>query len=139
MFNSKDEKMMRNFHYLKSNQILRRIGVIVGAAILVAGCASTPPPTAQMAISKTAVSNASSAGGTEYAPLQLKSAKEKLGAAEQAMVAKNYVLARQLAEEAQVDAELAVAMARSNQAKKAADAVQEDSRALHQEIDRNAQ
>ncbi|EQD70836.1 hypothetical protein B1A_06100, partial [mine drainage metagenome] len=49
------------------------------------------------------------------------------------------VLAKQLAEEAQVDAELAVAMARSNQAKKAADAVQEDSRALHQEIDRNAQ
>ena len=130
---------MRNFHYIKSNQILRRIGVIVGAAILVAGCASTPPPTAQMAISKTAVSNASSAGGTEYAPLQLKSAKEKLDAAERAMVEKNYVLAKQLAEEAQVDAELAVAMARSNQAKKAADAVQEDSRALHQEIDRNAQ
>ncbi|WP_227509498.1 DUF4398 domain-containing protein [Ferrovum myxofaciens] len=131
--------MMRNFHYIKSNQILRRIGVIMGAAILVAGCASIPPPTAQMAISKTAVSNASSAGGTEYAPLQIKSAKEKLDAAEQAMVAKNYVLAKQLAEEAQVDAELAVAMARSNQAKKAADAVQEDSRALHQEIDRNAQ
>ncbi|WP_298158439.1 DUF4398 domain-containing protein [Ferrovum sp.] len=131
--------MMRNFHYIKSNQILRRIGVIVGAAILVAGCASTPPPTAQMAISKTAVSNASSAGGTEYAPLQIKSAKEKLDAAERAMVEKNYVLAKQLAEEAQVDAELAVAMARSNQAKKAADAVQEDSRALHQEIDRNAQ
>ncbi|WP_297479312.1 DUF4398 domain-containing protein [Ferrovum sp.] len=131
--------MMRNFHYIKSNQILRRIGVIVGAAILVAGCASTPPPTAQMAISKTAVSNASSAGGTEYAPLQLKSAKEKLDAAERAMVEKNYVLAKQLAEEAQVDAELAVAIARSNQAKKAADAVQEDSRALHQEIDRNAQ
>ncbi|WP_273121759.1 DUF4398 domain-containing protein [Ferrovum myxofaciens] len=131
--------MMRNFHYIKSNQILRRIGVIMGAAILVAGCASTPPPTAQMAISKTAVSNASSAGGTEYAPLQIKSAKEKLDAAEQAMVAKNYVLAKQLAEEAQVDAELAVAVARSNQAKKAADAVQEDSRALHQEIDRNAQ
>ncbi|KXW57725.1 hypothetical protein FEMY_17410 [Ferrovum myxofaciens] len=130
---------MRNFHYIKSNQILRRIGVIMGAAILVAGCASIPPPTAQMAISKTAVSNASSAGGTEYAPLQIKSAKEKLDAAEQAMVAKNYVLAKQLAEEAQVDAELAVAMARSNQAKKAADAVQEDSRALHQEIDRNAQ
>ncbi|MBW8066297.1 MAG: DUF4398 domain-containing protein [Ferrovum sp.] len=130
---------MRNFHYIKSNQILRRIGVIVGAAILVAGCASTPPPTAQMAISKTAVSNASSAGGTEYAPLQIKSAKEKLDAAERAMVEKNYVLAKQLAEEAQVDAELAVAMARSNQAKKAADAVQEDSRALHQEIDRNAQ
>ncbi len=130
---------MRNFHYIKSNQILRRIGVIVGAAILVAGCASTPPPTAQMAISKTAVSNASSAGGTEYAPLQLKSAKEKLDAAERAMVEKNYVLAKQLAEEAQVDAELAVAIARSNQAKKAADAVQEDSRALHQEIDRNAQ
>lgn len=131
--------MMRNFYHLKSNQIINKIGMTVGTVILVAGCASTPPPTEQIAISKTAVDNASSDGGDEYAPLQLKTAKEKLDAAEQAMVAKKYVLAKQLAEEAQVDAELAVAISRSDKNKKAADTVKEDSSVLHQEIDRNTQ
>jgi hypothetical protein len=59
-------------------------------------------------------------------------------AAERAMVAKDYVLARQLAEEAQVDAQLAGTMARSAKAKKAADALQEDSSVLRQEIDRKS-
>ncbi|NDU85667.1 MAG: DUF4398 domain-containing protein [Ferrovum sp.] len=130
---------MRNFNDLQSNPLLHRMALTVSAALLMASCASIPPPTGQMAISKTAVNTASTAGGAEYAPLQLQSAKHKLAGAEGAMVAENYVLAKQLAEEAQVDAELAVAMARSNQAKKAADAVQEDRRVLHQEIDRNTQ
>jgi hypothetical protein len=45
-------------------------------------------------------------------------------------------LAQQLAEQAQVDAKLAIAMARGAKAKKAADALQEDSRILSQEIGR---
>ena len=108
------------------------------AAVILAGCASTPPPTEQMAISRAAVSNANSAGGNEYAPLQYKSAMEKMDAAERAMADKNYVRARQLAEEAQVDAKLAEMMARSAQAEKAADALQDDIRVLRQEIDRKS-
>lgn len=110
----------------------------VAAATLMAGCASTPAPVEQMAVSRTAVSNASNTEVNEFAPLQLKSAKEKMAAAEKAIVAKDYVLALQLAEEAQVDAQLAGAMARSAKAKKAADALQEDSRILRQEIERKS-
>lgn len=110
----------------------------VATATLMAGCASTPAPLEQMAISRAAVSNASNTENNELAPLQLKSAKEKMEAAERAMVAKDYVLARQLAEEAQVDAQLAGAMARSAKAKRAADALQEDSSVLRQEIDRKS-
>ena len=131
--------MMKNFYPLKSNQMMHRIGLTVGAAIFMAGCASIPAPTEQMAVSRVAVSNASSAGGNEFAPLQLKSATQKMEGAERAMTEKNYVLARQLAEQAQVDAQLAGAAARSAKAKKAADALQEDSRVLRQEIDRKAQ
>jgi hypothetical protein len=130
---------MKTLHHLKPNQMMRRIGTSIGAVILIAGCASTPAPTEQMATSRAAISNASSAGGEEYAPLQLQSAKDKMDAAEQAMKAENYVLARRLAEEAQADADLAVAMSRSDKAAKAAEAVQKDSHALRQEIDRNAQ
>jgi hypothetical protein len=130
---------MKTLQELKPNQMMRRIGTTVGAIMLIAGCASTPAPTEQMATSKAAIINASSAGGEEYAPLQLQSAKDKMDAAEQAMKAENYVLARRLAEEAQADADLAVAMSRSDKAAKAAKAVQQDSHALRQEIDRNAQ
>ena len=112
--------------------------VSVATAALLAGCASTPPPTEQMAISRAAVSNANSAGGNEYAPLQYESAIQKMGAAERAMADKNYVRARQLAEEAHADAKLAEAMARSAKAQKAADALQDDIRILRQEIDRQS-
>jgi hypothetical protein len=56
--------------------------------------------------------------------------------AEKAMSDENYEAAKQQAEQAQIDAQLATAMARSAKAKKAADALQEDSRILRQELDR---
>lgn len=129
---------MKKFYYLKSNQ-MHRIGVTVAAAIFMAGCASTPTipaPTEQMAVSRAAVSNATSAGGNEFAPLQLKSAMDKMDGAERAMAGKDYVRARQLAEQAQVDAKLAEAAARSAKAEKAAAVLQEDNRVLRQELDR---
>lgn len=116
--------------------------MVVAVAIFMAGCASTPAttsisaPTEQMAISKAALNNARSAGGNEFAPLQFKSAMEKMEWAERAMGEKDYARARLLAEEVQVDAELAAAAARSAKAQKAADAVQEGNRVLRQEIDR---
>jgi len=133
--------MMKKLYHLKSYP-MHRIGVTVAVAIFMAGCASTPTipaPTEQMAVSRAAVNNASSAGGNEFAPLQLKSAMEKMDAAERAMGEKNYVRARELAEQAQVDAKLAEAAARSAKAQKAADALQEDNRVLRKELDRKAQ
>jgi hypothetical protein len=59
-----------------------------------------------------------------------------MSSAETAMTAKNYSLAKDLAEQAEVDAKLAEATARSVKAQKSADAVQEDSRVLRKEIDR---
>lgn len=134
-----DQKMMKNFYPLKSYQMIRMVNVIVISAIFMVGCESIPAPTEQITTSRTAVNNALSAGGNEFAPLQLKSAMEKMEAAERAMGEKNYVLARQLAEEAQIEAQLAGAMARSAKAQKAADALQEASRTLRQEIDRQVQ
>ena len=107
--------------------------------LLITGCASTPPPVEQMAVSKAAVTNASSAGGNEYSPILLKSAMDKMDAADRAMTEKDYVAARQLAEQAQVDAQLAAASARSTKAQKAAGALQEGNRVLRQEIDRSTQ
>jgi hypothetical protein len=130
---------MNTLNHIRSFQMRHRKAATVAAAIFMAGCAGTPPPTAQMAVSRASVSNARSAGAGEFAPLQLKSAMEKMDGAERALAKEDYALARQLAEQAQVDAQLAGETARSVQAQKAADAVQEDSRVLRQEIDRNTQ
>jgi hypothetical protein len=116
--------------------MMQMAGVAVAAVVLMAGCANTSAPIEQMAVSRAAVSNAMSAGGNQYAPVEFRSASEKLEAAERAMAAKDYELALRLAEQAEVDAKLSAEMARSAKAQKAADALQEDIRVLRQEIER---
>ena len=128
---------MKNFHNISSYPKLRNMGVSVAAAIFIAGCAGNPP-TEQIAVSKLAVTAATSAGGNEFAPLPMRSAMEKMDAAEYAMGQEDYPLAKQLAEQAQVDAQLAAATARAVKAQKAAGALQEGNRVLHQEINRSS-
>lgn len=136
---------MKKINGIKSFQ-MTRIGVTVAAVFLIAGCSSTPAvpdistgpaPIEQMAISRAAVKTANSAGSNEFAPVLLKSAMDKMNGAERAMGAMNYILARQLAEQAQVDAQLAAATANAAKAQKAADALREDNRVLRNEINRN--
>lgn len=139
MFNAMDENMMKSTHLLKANRMMYRVGLAAAAVMLMSGCASTSAPTEQMAVSRTAVSNATSAGGNQYAPLQYRSALQKMEAAERAMAAEDHELALRLAEQAEVDAKLSAEMARSAKAQKAADALQEDIRVLRMEIDRKTQ
>lgn len=115
------------------------IGAIAVISLFIAGCASVPPPTSQIAVSKAAITNANITGGNEFAPLPLNSAMDKMDAAEQAMARQDYLSARNLAEEAQVDAQLAAVTARSAKAQKAVIQLQDDNRVLRQEIDRKTQ
>ncbi|MGZ4981948.1 MAG: DUF4398 domain-containing protein [Methylobacter sp.] len=128
---------MNKLWYLSPYPMIRSIGVAV--AIILTGCASIPAPTGQMAVSKTAVSDAISAGSNEFAPQQLRIAMEKMNAAERAMADEDYLRAWQLAEQVQVDAQLAALSARSAKAQKTVYTLQEDNRVLQQEIERNAQ
>lgn len=105
--------------------------------VVMTGCSSMrTPATADVAVSKEAVANAADAGAAQYAPMELKSAQDKMAAANKAMAAKDYALARDLAAQAQVDAKLAQSKANSAKATAAADAVQEDIRVLREELDR---
>ncbi len=106
------------------------------AAALLAGCASVPPPTDQMAVSRSAIANAVAAGGSEYAPVEMRLAQEKMDRATRAMDKKDYDDARRFAEEAQADARLAEKKAESAKAQKSAVVIQEDVRVLREEINR---
>ena len=106
------------------------------SALFLIGCASIPPPTGQMAVSKSALANAMSAGGSEYAAVEMKSAQDKLDRANRAMEKKEFEDARWLAEQAQVDARLAEKKAHSAKAQKAVAMMQDDIRVLREEINR---
>lgn len=115
------------------------ITVLCGAAVLATfGCSSMKTPaTADVAVSKAAVDNAAGAGGAEFAPVEMRSSREKLDRANKAMTAKDYELASDLANQAQADAKLAQAKANSAKAQAASAALQEDIQVLRQELQRN--
>jgi hypothetical protein len=111
--------------------------LFAAAAILTAGCSSLKTPaTADVAVSKAAIENAAGAGGSEFAPVEMKSAREKIALANQAMAVKDYKRARDLSNQAQADAKLAQAKAYSGKAQMASDALQDDIRVLREELDR---
>lgn len=116
----------------------RWFNILCGAAVvLTAACSSLKTPaTADVAVSKAAVENATGAGGAEFAPVEMKSAREKMALANTAMAAKDYKLAIDLATQAQADARLAQGKANSAKAQMASDALQNDIRVLREELDR---
>lgn len=111
---------------------------LFGATVLLTvGCTSLKTPaTADVAVSKAAVENASTAGAAEFAPIEMNSAREKLTQANQAMQAKDYKRAVVLANQAQADAKLAQGKANSAKAQATANALQDDVRVLREELDR---
>lgn len=110
-------------------------GIAVGTMV---GCSSMKTPaTADVAVSKAAVDSAASAGGAQYAPLEMRSAREKLDKAKKALADKEYELAADLANQAEADAKLAQGKAGSAKAKVAADAIDDDIRVLREELKRS--
>ncbi|MET3131575.1 hypothetical protein AAKU55_001837 [Oxalobacteraceae bacterium GrIS 1.11] len=107
------------------------------AVLLMTACSSLKTPaTADVAVSRAALDNAADAGAAELAPEEMRLAREKMTRANQALAAKNYKLARELADQAQVDAKLAQSKANSAKATQAADALNEDVRMMREELDR---
>ncbi|WP_334187821.1 DUF4398 domain-containing protein [Noviherbaspirillum sp.] len=113
------------------------VGMCGAALVLSAGCSSMKTPaTASVAVSKAAVADAAGAGGAQYAPVDMNSAREKLALANKAMADKDYKQANELANQAQADAKLAQGKADSSKAQLAAAALQDDIRVLREELSR---
>lgn len=113
----------------------------LAGAILVAGCAGCAsqktPATADVAASRAAVDSAAIAGAGELAPDEMQAARDKLLRANQALAAKDYRTAENLAVQAQADANLAQSKASAGKASTAAAQLQDSIRALRDEIERN--
>ncbi len=118
----------------KAPEMLRTATALALVALL-AACASPVPPNAQLAVGQAAVERASGAAAAE-APLELAAARDKIARAKLAYANKDYVLARQLAEQAEADANLAEAQARSVRGQRALDEVRAGIRQLREEMNR---
>jgi hypothetical protein len=98
-------------------------GVLAAAALLLATACATRalPPTDQMSVARAAVDAANTGGAQGYAPSELRLANDKLALAQKAMLDKDYDAALRLAQQAQADAQLAVAKTQATNARVAAD------------------
>src|ERR1700691_443601 len=114
---------------------------VLGAAIALsaAGCATTPIPHEQIAAAKASVQTAEQAGAPELAPVEMAAARDKLARAEKAAADRNAQPATELAEQANVDAELAEATARQQRSHKAAVEFDTSMQALRSESMRSTQ
>lgn len=124
---------------MKTKNSLSIGALVLGVSAVLAGCASTPAPTSEIAVSKTALESAMSAGGAEFAPVELKTAQDKLARAEALVADKDndrYEEARRLAVEAAVDAKAAETRALTAKSEKSLQESQEGRRALQEEMQR---
>ena len=113
--------------------------VMVLALLALTACGTKfPPPDREITMATSAITQADSAGAYESAPVELKSARDKLGQAKQAMHNEDNLTAKRLAEQALVDANLALAKSRKAKSQKAVDELKSSIQALQEEIDRSA-
>jgi len=117
-------------------RLVAQILLVTTSAWLLGACASTPMPKEQMAVAEAAVQHASTTNTTDNAAGPLQLAVSKLDAARAAVANKDYARARMLAEQVEVDAQVAELRAQSVRSGKSAQETQDAERVLREELNR---
>jgi hypothetical protein len=121
---------------MKRSMVSRYIatGLAAIGVCIATGCATTDTVSSRFPQLQENINAAKAAEADVYAPTPLKSAEDKLAAANAAVVDNDMVSANKLVDEAMVDADYARAMAPTEKAKKAAVTLREDILAVRDEI-----
>ncbi|MGH8439385.1 MAG: DUF4398 domain-containing protein [Pseudomonas sp.] len=109
-------------------------GVMVTLFAALGGCASVVVPTEQVELTRNAVSRAVTADATQFAPVEMKSAQDKLYKVGRALGEQDFAQARLLAEQAEVDADLAERKARALRAQQQLKEARQGIEVLRQEM-----
>jgi hypothetical protein len=123
---------------MKSSTPIKRFAACAASLAVLAACASNPVADEKIAVAKASVARAEGSGAPELAPVEMAAARDKLARAEQANTAHDNQPATQLAEQANVDAELAEATAQEQRSHKAAVEFDTSMQALRQESMRSS-
>jgi len=102
--------------------------------LITGACATTNPPTQQLTETETVIRQADQIGAGDYAPLEIRQARQKLEQARTAYNDEDYAKAARLAEQAKVDAELAQIKTLSGKAQLAVNELREGIRLLEEEL-----
>lgn len=115
-----------------------RMSIIFVGALTLASCMSKPvAPTQELQSAEQAITQAEQARVADYASPELREAREKLTAAQAAVRKEDMTLARRLAEQSKVEADLAMAKAQVAKAQLVNDEMKKGTKSLQQEMQRN--
>jgi hypothetical protein len=124
---------------IELSHLAKGTALLTALVLSVAGCASTPVPNEKIAVARASVQRAEQSGAPELAPVEMATARDELVRAEKAAADHNADPATNLAEKANVDAQLAEATAQEHRSRKAATEFDASMQALRQESLRNTQ
>ncbi len=96
------------------------IALALAATATLAACAGNPVADEKIAVAKASLQRAERSGAPEFAPVELAAARDKIAHAEKANADGKHMPAAQLAEQANVDAQLAEATAEQARSHKVA-------------------
>jgi len=92
-----------------------RNAIWCAVAFGIVACASTPMPVEKLAVAKSSIERAEQAQAAQFAQVELTTARNKYAAAQSAADKKDAVVAARMADQADIDAQLAEATARAKQ------------------------
>jgi septal ring factor EnvC (AmiA/AmiB activator) len=98
-----------------------RNGLWCTLAFAIVACASAPLPTDKLEIARTSIARAEQAQAAQFAQIELDQARNKLAAAQTAIDKRDAQVASRMADQADVDAQLAESTARAKQEEQRAD------------------
>lgn len=111
--------------------------LVSGFAVIGISCATTKPPTENVTRAENTIKQAEQVGADNYAPLEIREARKKLERSRALIEEEEYEEAKRLADQAEIDAELAEVMTLSEKSQKAVHELRESIRILQEEITRN--
>ena len=89
------------------------MAVTLLACLMLAACATTPPDPRVLDNARIAIERAENAGAIDHAPLELRLSSRRLAVAEEELEKGNRLGARHLADQAEIEAQLALARTRA--------------------------
>ena len=120
-------------------QSIARLSAVVALATTLAACGSNAPrPVSELALADSALKNAETSGAREYAPIELRIARQKKDAADAAMADEKYTQARKLTIQARADADLARAKSDAEKSRLALKEAQDNIEMLRNEATRTS-
>jgi hypothetical protein len=133
MMRSKDSNKGHRFMDNTFSRLSKAAAALAAICVVTAAYASNPVADEKIAVAKASVERAEQSGAPQAAPVELATARDKLARAEKANADHKVKPAALLAEQADIDAQVAEAIAQQQRSKKAATEFDVSMQALRQE------